>query len=374
MQTSSERIEARYADILDGPGRSGLEGIVQILDRDLTSAYIAQPPPRVAAAIVRLVDERRQAPQSRQPLWRFNPVRLLPRRLAPLLALTAVLLLAGAAYGAVTVVDRALEMNTGTQRILSGNLGRVVNLSQTLDGFTVSIMRVYADANQIVIGYTIAGPPSRTFNSLLPFGSKASVPSLVDGAGKEFPAGPYSWGTGVNGGKVGGALVYDATGSTSGQAPLRLRLTMTGISGFERTNPAEPASVQPFAISDPITFHLTVPVAPGRIANVQQTVDAAGVRVTLERVIVSDTETQVFLRGVGTDADAELTVGGSSYPLVHNGGVRLPASSGDSWAYATDASLMGQRGTWTLTVKPGPVSRIASPTSGERWVFHFVVP
>lgn len=374
MQTNRERIEMRYADVLDEPREAGLGRIVQILDRDLTTAYVAQPPPSVTVAIGRLVDERRRGAGFRSIASRFNPVGWLPRRLAPLVALAAVFLLAGATYAAVTVVDRALEMNTGTQRILSGNLGRAVNLSQTLDGFTVSVRRVYADANQIVIGYTIAGPPGRTFNSLLPFGSEASVPSLIDADGKELPAGPYSWGTGVDTGKVGGVLAYDAAGSTGGQGSLQLRLTMTGVSGFERTNPTDAASVHGFAVSGPIVFNLTVPIVPGRVADVQQTVDVAGVNATLERVIVSDTETQVFLSGVAPAADAELTVGGSSYHLVHNGAVRLPASSADSWAYTTDASLVDQHGPWTLTVKPGPGSKIASPTAGGPWVFHFVVP
>lgn len=372
MQTNRERIRTRYADVLAGPRQPDLDRVVENLDRDLTAAYVAQPPPCVAATIAGLVDERHR---DMQPFpSRFNPASWLPRRLAPLVALAAILFLAGATYAAVTIVDRALEMNSGTQRILSENLGRTVNLSQTLDGFTLSVRREYADANQIVIGYTIAGPPDRTFNSLLPFGSEARIPSLSDANGQEFPAGPFAWGTGVDEGKVGGVLVYDASGIQALHGDLRLRLAMTGVSGFERANPSDSASARPFAISGPVIFDLTVPVVPGRSADLQEIVEASGVKATLERIIVSDTETRVFLRGVGPEADVELTVGGSTYHLIHEGAVQVPPSSQNSWAYITDASLIDQHGPWTLTVKPGSASRIASPIAGGPWVFRFTVP
>lgn len=73
MQTNRERIEMRYVDVLDEPREAGLGRIVQILDRDLTTAYVAQPPPSVTAAIGRLVDERRRGAGFRSIASRFNP-------------------------------------------------------------------------------------------------------------------------------------------------------------------------------------------------------------------------------------------------------------------------------------------------------------
>jgi len=46
---------------------------------------------------------------------------------------------------------------------MQAGLVREVNLPQSTCGFTMTIQRVYADANRVVVGYTITGPTNRSF-------------------------------------------------------------------------------------------------------------------------------------------------------------------------------------------------------------------
>ncbi|MFN8536236.1 MAG: DUF4179 domain-containing protein [Thermomicrobiales bacterium] len=72
----------------------------------------------------------------------------------------------------ITSIGQAFGMAAGTNRIVTQHLGKELGVSQTVNGFTVTIERVYADANQIVIGYSVSGPPDRTFNNFLAFGAQ----------------------------------------------------------------------------------------------------------------------------------------------------------------------------------------------------------
>ena len=64
--------------------------------------------------------------------------------------------------------------------IVEQDLGREMNLSQTVDGYTVSVRRVYADRDRIVIGYAAIGPPGRELE--IEFGS-STHPTFTDAEG-----------------------------------------------------------------------------------------------------------------------------------------------------------------------------------------------
>jgi len=60
--------------------------------------------------------------------------------------------------------DDALLSLPGTRKIVSANLGRKVRLTHQACEFTMTLDRVYADAQHIVIGYTLRGPGNRPFS------------------------------------------------------------------------------------------------------------------------------------------------------------------------------------------------------------------
>ncbi len=63
--------------------------------------------------------------------------------------------------------------------IVKQDLGRELNLSQTVDGYTFSVRRVYADRERIVIGYAAIGPRGRELG--IDFGGAA--PTFTDAEG-----------------------------------------------------------------------------------------------------------------------------------------------------------------------------------------------
>ncbi len=64
-------------------------------------------------------------------------------RLGWVVAVLAVFLaVSGAAYAVVPVLTRAFQMEAGLQHIEESNLAKQLNLSQTINGWTVSVQRV----------------------------------------------------------------------------------------------------------------------------------------------------------------------------------------------------------------------------------------
>jgi hypothetical protein len=318
------------------------------------------------------------------------------------------------AFGAVAyalapiVMSRLFQQEAGLRHVEQAGLVQELNLSQTVDGITVTLERAYADANRIVIGFTISGPASQRYDS--------RQVMLTDAAGTIFPEGPLMYGvTGKSDilevelppGEGGYVISFDAAAIQGTPSVLHLRLVMDveefvlppnapELSPTPDSPLAEPPDVMvvvleplptpaPEAIVGPFTFDFSVPFIPGHTVEVQQTVEAVGVAVRLERVVVTPSETRVILcfkppDGVSKDWVPIITLDtGNGQEL--SGGVSSQLSGTSEEICYRDIyldALTGQSGTWTLTVtelvgfdlvRPGEQTRLAGP-----WVFRFVVP
>jgi hypothetical protein len=372
MQANKERIEGAYADILSEDQDTNLSAIVAVLDRDLTTAYVTDPPPQVTAAIERLVDQRRRE------VKHLPPRRLrgmgLRRRLGMVAAVGLVVLVMGAAYGIIPIVDRAFFIDAGTQQILNGGLATRLNLSETQNGYTVTLQRAYADANRVVIGYIIHGPNGRSLTDT----EKASLrDSLRDGSGNVLP--PLGGGDFASG---GAALDnFDASGVPSSTKNLALDFTIPQPTALAPGGPG----ISPPVTGSPFSFHFTVPFQGGRLATPDQTVTAGGTTVTLERVVISPSEARMYLQGLGgTGIYPDLTVAGWDSAKVSLPGWQPTEAGGILWSVwmtpggttVADfpAALMDKHGEWTLSIKAGPATADGRKVIGGPWVFHFVVP
>jgi hypothetical protein len=322
------------------------------------------------------------------------------------LILAALLLFGGVAYALHPVISQVFRLFPGWQHVEEAHLAQEVNLSQTFDGVTVTLERVYADANEIVIGYTMKGPNGRRYD--------AYHLTLTDAAGTIFPS---TVGYGVSGqsdileaslppGEGAYVLAFDAAAVTGAPKELDLRLVMEleelvlppdapSPSPTLASSPAEPPEpmvvvLEPLptpderAIVGPFTFDFSVPFIPGRVAEVNQTIEAAGVAVRLERVVVTPSETRAYLRFDSPGgAETRWT------PIVM---LKAPGDkkSQSYFAYSVNddppihqcgflAPLYERQGEWNLTVtelvgtdlaqQPSEDIRLAGP-----WVFHFRVP
>ncbi len=343
----------------------------------------------------------RVQPQRRSSRW----TQLMPAtRLGwAFMALVLCLAFGAVAYAVVPVVSRLFQQEAGLRHVEQANLVQELNLSQTVDGVTVTLERAYADANRIVVGFTIKAPNGQRYDAYHHL-------TLTDMAGTVFSA---TIGFGVTGqsdilqvslppGEGAYVLAFDAAPVQSAPAELDLRLVME-LEKFvlppaaleppptPDSPPAEPPMVvvlEPLptpeeeAIVGPFTFDFSVPFIPGRVAEVNQTVEDAGVAVCLERVVVTPSETRAYLRFDSPGGEAEwipiaMLQAPGEEDEIYTGyvGSYGPAS----YQYGFLAPLYERRGEWTLTVtelvgtdlaqQPSEDIRLAGP-----WVFRFRVP
>jgi hypothetical protein len=246
---------------------------------------------------------------------------LLGRRRIPLLlaaALVVVAALAGVAHALESLVDQAMSRSPGTGQIVSQDLGLELKLSRSACGFSLTIDRVYADVNRVVVGYSVSGPAGRRFEDF------TADLALTDSQGRELKV-TSGLGTGGFGGTSGEYRSFEGNGFIPASGPLDLELTAQSIEGFEQYAGAAPATApcekhaapdarggpapwqRVITVPGPFTFHVSVPVdSRKRIAEVKQTLTSShGTAVTLERTVITPTEARVYLLGPSGSAPAD---------------------------------------------------------------------
>lgn len=260
-------------------------------------------------------------------------------------------------------------------------LGTKYDLTRESGGYTLTLKLAYADANYAYIGYTLAGPADQ-------MGPVGVIPdsTLTDARGNRLAMlGAIS--TGVIDGSMGILQTFNAgvdTDNEEGIDPrlksldLQLRVTIS-------RSPEDPATnLTP--VADPMNFDFTVPLQRSRVIEPRQTVLAHGTKATLERVVISPSETRVYVRGAGKYIRTELsTNGGRSSAKGHGSWWWWMGKKGVAADSFADPSFMDERGEWELVVRtakapeidpyPGhPTPEPYDPVEGGPWTFHFTVP
>lgn len=356
---------------------------------DLNTIYTAAEPPADLRASIHWALRERAADRKREPVTtrRFDPGRWMPRRFATLtISVIAVIVLIGASYASLPVLQEAFHINSGTDAIVANDLGQEVSISQTVQGFTMTVERVYADPNQIVIGYTLQGPAGRDFNHIMAWSvydgtpaGRAVAPLLTDMQGHEIDGGFAPEGPGMQDGVAAGLLTFDGSSIDNSVQDINVRLHIGRLSAYERLGRDQ---YQEVVVDGPLEFDLIIPVEHGRVAILNQSVEAGGTTATLVRAVTAPTGTRVSLRGVGPNADVKLTVDGSTCDLNYSEtGMYLTGewTPDSQWEYVTSTSLEDTSGDWTLTVKPDDsdawnTDLAATQPTGGPWEFTFVMP
>lgn len=384
---SNQNLEARYADVLGGGGDPALARLVRDLDAVATSGA-SKPEGMTASISAALAQRARETAREQQPARRWNPAAWLPRRpITALASLVLVLMLGGAGYVAYTLVERAFLMDPGTAQVILRDLGRDANVSKTIDGFTVSVRRVYADANQIIVTYSVKPPADCDCGRGVmawgdfdpPPGKEITfAPFLIDEHGEHIPMVPtIGGGIGMGIGQDGEYTwlqTFDGASIAPDAKDVKLRLVVGEITSTELLRDGDPSDVTVSEADFALDF--TAPVEPSRVAEPHQKVLSDGTFVTLERVVVSPTGTRLSIRGAGPFASAELIVNGKTYGLREPGGL-VPWSPKSVEEYISTAPLEDERGEWTLVVKDNPDRRRdpqETELKGGPWRFRFTVP
>lgn len=359
--STNQALHERYPDVLSEDPDPALVRVVDGLD---TVAASTLTPPYLPRSFDDVLARRTPArPTLHEGLGQFvASLRGLPRVVAIPAVLVLMLVLGGAAY---VVIPAVFNVDAGTRSLIASDLGEPLNLSHTADGYTVTVTRGYADANRVIVAYTIRRTDGEPLGQLRPFTATVTTAQgvvLVDHGGGSRDA---------NGGFLD---TYDAAPITGNPSDLTLHLTVPSPGSLLETSGT---SAPVMSASSPFSFTFTVPFIAGRVANPHEVQTAGGTTVTLERVVVSPTETRAYLSGLGgTGLYADLSV--DEWNSAHDSGTGVQNTIWQTpdGLIACDfpQPLMDKHGEWTLTIKAGPATADGRKLTGGPWQFHFVVP
>jgi len=308
--------------------------------------------------------------QKHRPSW-FG---LLPKtRLAWVLLPLIILLFGGVVYGTISGVQKLF--NSLAKDVEIAGLAQTVNVSQTIDGVTITLEKVYADSNVVLIGYTV----EKANETKIFYGGKLFT---SDGL-QLFPLGGMS--NAIDSAKLGvrdDAMIwiYDASTLIGTPSELNLKLEISPTFLPDPNTPTQ-ASVNPF------TFNFTVPFHAGKEIEINQTVEKAGVSIILEKVVISPWATRAELKfhppdGADPSPTLSLMLPNGTYKDF-NIGKYLETGS----ANYCIGDFTHQHGEWTLNAKElvffpdsnGQNNVEVHPASDTKrlagpWIFHFNVP
>jgi len=286
-------------------------------------------------------------------------------------------------------------------------------LVQTHNGYTVAIQPLAADANQVVISYTVSTDSSVARQSFW-----ILLATLADPAAKTLPA---TQRTVIHPG-LSQPLVFERDGLTDLAAESHLQLTVnlallppsapalppapptgvilgappfTPVPTLPRIPPptATPPPDPPLpTVGPPFQFALTLPTDRRvRAISPAQSVTVQGITLTLDRVVMAASETRIWLHSAaaasvnrsGLRFFGQLQATGSnsgnqSVPLYLDG--QLRPLDDTRYMLTQPGSLLDHTGEWNLTVKddrPYHTINTALPDTGptlESWSFRFTLP
>jgi len=316
----------RYPDLLAGEEDAALERAVAALDR----TYRAALPPRVGASMDRVLRARMTLTPAARPPSRPRAVRAR-RPLGLAAALVAAVVVAGAYAAIASLGDQALQQNPGTRQIAARGLAQPLNLSRSACGFTVTLNRVYADAQRIVLAYTVTGPTGRSLMLGTSPGLPDAYPILSPAPGEQFLMGGVTvLGDTVEvimGHATGQIVSYDARRVVvpgairpyhMGPGPLALRFTIPAINLNETGRGAWPATpacerhspttgypattiYRGVWVKGPFTYAITALVAPSREVALHQVARVGATAITLTGLQLTPSNTRFYLRVSGQE-------------------------------------------------------------------------
>lgn len=238
------------------------------LERDLRLALAWEPPAAVATMMdQRVVRARASMARSERRPWPRRHLRLV-------LLVAAALALMGASV-ALSLLQQAAQLMPGWR--VAYDQAEILNLSQTAKGYTVTLERGYVDPNQLVLGFVVTGPNGQT--RAVPRGT------VTDAQGRSF--------LDTAGGDIQAELQNSAATISSYQVPPGVGSEVALTATFAELMPVTVENAA--APKGPWVFHFILPVHPATVVEPMQTVEAAGVPITLHRMQASATTVRVHL-------------------------------------------------------------------------------
>lgn len=335
------------------------------LDDDLVSLFAFMP----AATTLDRLDRRVERAVAR---WRPRTTRgsrLRPGRRVALIGLVAAAVVLGGANGSLQALYFFLAGPFDTP----WHRGTEVGLSQTVDGYTVTIDRAYADATRLALAISVVDERERAGTTQV-----AAYSTIVTDA-----AGEYTSGGGAVSTPDGAYAAVNVAWKQppilplpSGPRELHVVLPFIMVRGDVAPPPdADAIEWTPWVrVPGPWTFDFEIDVDGGTAIEPSAVAETDGIRVTIPRLIAASSVVRIEMR-----IDGDLPAGAWS-PLGevrHDGrALRFIMTSWEpdgSVVIQTDAGVDDPSGRWTVDVaeiQGGPADeRLAGP-----WILEFDVP
>ena len=348
------------------------------------------------------------------PQWRQPAQRASVRFSLAALALVVVLLFSGFAFafsgGDINaLLQKILLAGNGGQQVFQKQQFVHIGKAKTIEGFTLTVEDAYADANEIIVSYSITSANVEAlgkgghwaFNDvLLTTKGGANIPELLS-RGTE-PDWAY---TKNNQNKIATGLnVVYFDGSTIQGNPKSINLhttvtygcgsegggpsseTINGTTTVLTPTPGSDCSAKATEVSNKLiwAFDFSLPFHTGRVVNVHQSVTSSGRTVTLERVVITQSETRLYIDGFAYSNNMDelhslqynLSLDNKNYNEVQFGG----QDTGHPFVWLEE-SLTDHHGNATFSIQPYPIPANTTPTpydlpqvKGGPWIFHFLIP
>jgi hypothetical protein len=293
--------------------------------------------------------------------------RFRPGRRAGVIGLLAAALAIGGANGSL----RALYLLAAGPFDLPWHRGADVNLSQTVDGYRVTLDRAYADATRLALAISVVDERRRPGTTQL-----EAFGTIVTDASGEYG------GIGATSNPDGPFAAVNVAWKTPPVLPLpagprHFHVVLPFINVRDDSTPppnADAIGWNPWhRYPGPWTFDFEMNVDGGTTVTPNAVADVDGVKLTVKRLIAASSIVRVELK-----IDGNVGAGGWS-PIgdVRHGGKVIPfvvaSFEPDGVALLTDGGAGDPSGTWTVTI-----NSVASPDGSAQptgpWVMKFDVP
>lgn len=234
----------------------------------------------------------------------------MPRRVGIVMVLGMIITFATA--GALSIYIRWYEeWQPDRQQLDERGLLREIGQSRTANGYTVTLRHAFADANLVILDYTVSDAAGRIISDMRPIEM-----TLTDSRGIILPSVLGSRTVEVDPGVLGQVVYFDAAGLGDTPSAVNLRFSLTlatrsggappvtlavnqepsrAMGGESQGVAATPTLITPMSyrpIAPPFTFDFTVAFEPGSRLEDPQVVTAADVPMTLRRVVNTPTESR----------------------------------------------------------------------------------
>ena len=266
-----------------------------------------------------------------------------------------------------------------------------INMTETIEGITVTVDRAYFESNRIGIEYTVTGLPQSTSEGSHEFQPQATLRDAKDpnvrfrsAGGSGVRTDSQIKGMEVSSDTVKEVVGFDVTEAETDASGMRLLFAVSIDESVRENN-----VLRQERMIGPFEFDFEVPFVPSkdtRVIQVGTTVEVSGVPVRLEEVTITPAELTALIR---VERSPEQRQAG-----VHPGIVVLgmpgewPTDSPPPWAYVVttlgdipDTFLARfhvywevKSGKWELTVENLRGTGDPAEALNGPWIFHFQVP